>query len=121
MTYSSVYEAVYDQYDVEQGWDEHAHIGDKQSLNIAEEALGRHADSEATGLRIRDFESGATETYTFAELNAAANRVANYLDTHTERGDRIAAMLPTQFELYAVVFGSIKAGRIYMPLAPVFG
>ncbi|MFC7157560.1 acyl-CoA synthetase [Halomarina halobia] len=121
MTYSSVYEAVYDQYDVEQSWDEHVHVGDKQSLNIAEEALGRHVDSEETGLRIRDFESGDTETYTFAELNAAANRVANYLETHTERGDRIAAILPTQLELYAVVFGSVKAGRIYVPLAPVFG
>jgi acetyl-CoA synthetase len=121
MTYSSVYEAVYDQYDDEQSWEKHAHVGDKESLNIAEEALGRHADSEETGLRIRDFETGDTETYTFATLNAAANRVANYLDAHTERGDRIAAMLPTQLELYAVVFGSIKAGRIYMPLAPVFG
>lgn len=121
MTYSSVHEAVYDQYDDEQSWEEHAHVGDKESLNIAEEALGRHADSEETGLRIRDFETGETETYTFAELNAAANRVANYLDDHTKRGDRVAAMLPTQLELYAVVFGSVKAGRIYMPLAPVFG
>ena len=121
MTYSDVYEAVYDQYDVERSWDEHVHVGGRRSLNIAEEALGRHADSEATGLRIRDFETGDTETYAFAELDAAANRVANYLEAHTERGDRIAAMLPTRLELYAVVFGSVKAGRIYMPLAPVFG
>jgi acetyl-CoA synthetase len=121
MTYSSVYEAVYDQYDVEQSWEEHVHVGDRETLNIAQESLGRHADSDATGLRIRDFESGDTETYTFAELNAAANRVANYLEAHTERGDRVAAMLPTRLELYAVVFGSVKAGRIYMPLAPVFG
>ena len=30
-------------------------------------------------------------------------------------------MLPTRFELYAVVFGTIKAGQIYLPLAPMFG
>ena len=121
MTYDSVYQAVSDQYEVEQSWEEHAHVGDKTSLNIAEEALGRHADSAATGLRIRDFETGETETYSFAELDDAANRVANYLVEHTDRGDRVGAMLPTQLELYAVVFGTIKAGRIYMPLAPVFG
>jgi acetyl-CoA synthetase len=121
MTYESVYQAVNDQYEVEQGWEEHVHVGDKTSLNIAEEALGRQADSEETGLRIRDFETGETESYTFAELDDAANRVANYLVEHTERGDRVGAMLPTQLELYAVVFGTIKAGRIYIPLAPVFG
>jgi len=121
MTYESLYDAVDDQYDAEQGWEELAHVGDRESLNIAEEALGRHADSDETGLRIRDFETGETLTYTFAELDAAANRVANYLTEHTERGDRVGAMLPTQLELYAVVFGTIKTGRIYMPLAPVFG
>ncbi|WP_222912859.1 AMP-binding protein [Natrinema sp. SYSU A 869] len=121
MTYESVYEAVYDQYETDASWDEHAHVGDRESLNIATESLGRHASSEETGLRIRDFETGETETYTFAKLDAAANRVSNYLDAHTDRGDRIGAMLPTHFELYAVVFGTIKAGRIYLPLAPMFG
>ncbi|MFB1066306.1 acyl-CoA synthetase [Natrinema sp. H-ect4] len=121
MTYNDAYEAVADLYDKEAGWEEHAHVGDKESFNVATEALGRHSDSDETGLRIRDFESGETETYTFAELDAAANRVANYLSEHTDRGARIGAKLPTQFELYAVVFGTIKAGRIYLPLAPVFG
>jgi acetyl-CoA synthetase len=121
MTYESVYDAVFDQYEKEQSWNENAHVGDKSSLNIADEALGRHADSDETGLRIRDFDTGETERYTFAELDAAANRVSNYLESHTDRGDRIGAMLPTLFELYAVVFGTIKAGRIYLPLAPMFG
>ena len=72
------HESVYDQYGVEQSWEEHAHAGDRESMNVAEEALGRHADSAATGLWIRDFETGETETYTFAELDAPANRVVNY-------------------------------------------
>ncbi|WP_226482727.1 acyl-CoA synthetase [Natrinema amylolyticum] len=121
MPYNDAYEAVADLYDEEAGWEEHAHVGDKESFNVATEALGRHGNSDETGLRIRDFGSGETETYTFAELDAAANRVANYLSEHTDRGARIGAKLPTQFELYAVVFGTIKAGRIYLPLAPVFG
>jgi len=118
VTYNDAYEAVADLYDKEAGWEEHAHVGDKESFNVATEALGRHSDSDETGLRIRDFESGETETYTFAELDAAANRVANYLSEHTDRGARIGAKLPTQFELYAVVFGTIKAGRIYLPQLP---
>ncbi|ELY50412.1 acyl-CoA synthetase [Natronolimnohabitans innermongolicus] len=121
MSYGSAYEAVADLHDKEAGWEEHVHVGSKESLNLATEALGRHGDSSETGLRIRDFETGETETYTFAELDAAANRVANYLVEHTDRGARVGAKLPTQFELYAVVFGTIKAGRIYLPLAPVFG
>jgi acetyl-CoA synthetase len=60
MTYESVYDAVSDVYDVEQAWEELAQVGDRESLNIAEEALGRHADSDETGLRIRDFETGET-------------------------------------------------------------
>ncbi|ARS91864.1 acyl-CoA synthetase [Natrarchaeobaculum aegyptiacum] len=121
MAYGDIYEAVRDLHDPDRGWDVHAHVGDEESLNVADEALGRHADSDETGLRIRDFESGETETYTFAELATAANRVSNYLLEHTERGDRVGAMLPTTFELYAVVFGTVQAGRIYLPLAPVFG
>ncbi|QLG50174.1 acyl-CoA synthetase [Natrinema halophilum] len=121
MTYDSIYDAVSDRYETGMGWDEHAHVGDEESLNIADEALGRHADSDEVGLRIRDFERDETETFTFAELAAAANRVSNYLAEHTERGDRVGAMLPTRLELYAVVFGTIAAGRIYLPLAPVFG
>ncbi|WP_254527840.1 acyl-CoA synthetase [Natrinema gelatinilyticum] len=121
MTYDTIYDAVSDRYEDGMGWDEHAHVGDEESFNVADEALGRHADSDETGLRIRDFERGETETYTFAELAAAANRVSNYLTEHTDRGDRVGAMLPTRLELYAVVFGTIAAGRIYLPLAPVFG
>ncbi|WP_254538182.1 acyl-CoA synthetase [Halomarina litorea] len=121
MTYDSAYDAVSDLYDPEAGWDDLVTVGDRTGLNLGEEALGRHGDSDRTGLRIRDFESGETETYTFAELDAAANRVANYLVGHTERGDRVGAMLPARLELYAVVFGTLKAGRVYVPLAPVFG
>ena len=121
MTYDSIYESVTELYDRERSWDELVTVGDRESLNVAEEALGRHGDSEKTGLRLRDFETGSNETYSFAELNAASNRVANYLDEHAGPRDRVAAMLPAQLELYAVAYGTIKAGRIYVPLAPLFG
>jgi acetyl-CoA synthetase len=121
MTYGSVYEAVYELYDRENGWEEMVTVGDRESLNVATEALGRHGTSNDTGLRIRDFDQAQTEEYSFATLNAAANRVANYLTEHTDRYDRITAMLSTRLELYAVVYGTLKAGMIYVPLSPMFG
>ncbi|WP_276259629.1 acyl-CoA synthetase [Haloglomus litoreum] len=121
MSYDDTYQAVVDLYDPEEGWDELVHVGDRDGLNLGEEALGRHGDSETTALRLRDFETGDVERYSFAELNARANRFANYLVEHTTRGARVAAMLPTRVELYAVVFGTLKAGRVYVPLSPVFG
>ncbi|MFT4949787.1 MAG: acetyl-CoA synthetase, partial [Natronomonas sp.] len=121
MAYGDTYEAVYDLYDPADGWAEMVTAGDRDGVNLGEEALGRHGDSKETALRIRDFGTGELETYSFVELNAAANRVANYLVEHTERGARVVAMLPTQLELYAVVFGTLKAGRVYVPMAPVFG
>ena len=123
MTYGSVYEAVRDRYEREDAWEEFVHVGDRTELNLADEALTRHAEArgDRTGLRLRDFGTGATETYRFGELDRAANRVANYLETHTDPGARVGAMLPARIELYAVVFGTLKAGRVYVPLAPVFG
>lgn len=121
MVYNSTYAAIEELYDREQGWDMLVNEGDRTCLNLGKEALGRHGDSQQTGLRIRNFETKTTETYSFATLDSAANQVANYLTEHTDRGDRVGAMLPAGLELYAVVFGTIKAGRIYVPLAPVFG
>jgi len=121
MTYADTYEAVADLYDPEEGWAEMVSVGDRDGLNLGREALGRHADSDATALRLRDFGTGDLERYSFADLDAAANRLANYLTAHTDRGARVAAMLPARRELYATVFGTLKAGRVYVPLAPVFG
>ncbi|MFB1062718.1 acyl-CoA synthetase [Natrinema sp. H-ect4] len=121
MTYESIHGSVSELYDRDRCWDELVTVGDRESVNIAEEALGRHGDSHETGLRLRDFETGANETYSFAELDTAANRVATYLEATVGSRDRVAAMLPAQIELYAAAYGTIKSGRVYVPLAPLFG
>lgn len=121
MTFESTYEAVYELYDMDDAWEELVSGGAETVLNIAEEALGRHRDVGEVGLRLKDFTTGDSEQYTFAELAGAAGGVANYLDAHVSDRARIGAMLPAQLELYAVVFGTIGAGRVYVPLAPVFG
>jgi len=62
MAYGSVYEAVRDRYDREDDREEFVHVGDRTELNLADEALTRHAGSGRTGLRLRDFRTGETET-----------------------------------------------------------
>lgn len=121
MTYQSIYEAVYETYHPPAAWERSLHAGEPDSLNLAEEALGRHAGSDATGLRIRDFETGETETYTFDELNAAANRAANVLEKHLARGERFGLLLEPRLELYACLFGGIKSHRVFIPLDTKFG
>lgn len=121
MGYGSVYEAVYDLYDPEVGWDAMVTLGSRESLNIVEESLWRHQNSGEIGLRLRDFESGEYEAYGYAELAQAAGRFANYLEATTGPRARVAALLPARYELYAVVYGTIASGRVYVPLAPLFG
>ncbi|MFB6170946.1 MAG: acyl-CoA synthetase [Haloarculaceae archaeon] len=121
MTYDEIYDAVSDTYAPATAWERRVHAGEPASLNLAEEALGRHAGSEEIALRIRDFETGADEAHSFDELNAAANRAANFFEGTMERGERFGIMLPPRLELYAVLFGGIKSLRHFIPLDPKFG
>ena len=121
MTYDDIYEAVYDNYQPDGAWERMLDAGDPESFNLAEEALGRHGDSEEVGLRIRDFETGAEEAYSFRELNSAANRAANFFEDAMERGERFGLMLPRRLELYATLFGGIKSQCVFIPLDTKFG
>ena len=121
MSFEDIYEAVYETYYPPGMWDRMVQAGEPDSLNLAEEALGRHGDSEETALRIRDFETGADEVYSFAELNDAANRAANYFEETMNRGERFGVMLPAVLERYAAIFGGIKSHRMFVPLDTKFG
>jgi len=121
MTYDSIYDAVSDTYEPAGAWERRVNAGEPESLNLAEEALGRHADSDDVALRVRDFDTGADEAHSFAELDAAANRAANFFEDTVERGARFGIMLPPRLELYAVLFGGIKSNRLFVPLDPKFG
>jgi len=121
VTYESIYEAVRDNYVSEGAWDRMLHAGDPEAFNLAEEALGRHGESTETALRIRDFETGADEDYSFAEVDAAANRAANFFEDVTAEGEIYGLLLPPRLELYAALFGGIKSKRIFVPLDTKFG
>jgi amino acid adenylation domain-containing protein len=65
-------------------------------------------------------ESG--RSWTYAELNAAANRVARALAAGPgEAEGPIALLMPAGAALFAAMLGALKAGRFYVPLDPALG
>lgn len=65
---------------------------------------------------------GGGETYTFTELRAAANAVANYLREHgVERGDRIGINMRQRPETVIAHIASWKLGAVSVPLSTLFG
>ncbi|CAA2143004.1 Pls/PosA family non-ribosomal peptide synthetase [Hyphomicrobium sp. ghe19] len=61
----------------------------------------------------------AGETLTYEELDAAANRIANYLvSCGTGAEDLVGIYLKKSPELYAAILGILKAGAAYVPIDP---
>lgn len=55
------------------------------------------------------------ERFSYAEIDAAANKLANYfLKSGIERGDRIAIFMDNSIEAILSVFGALKAGAAFM-------
>jgi acetyl-CoA synthetase len=93
-------------------------------LNIAHEAVDRHAAGERAGkvaLRWRG-RAGAARDLTYADLAAASNRFANALrGLGVGAGDVVFALCPRIPELYAAALGTLKNRSVFSPLFPAFG
>ena len=93
-------------------------------LNIAYEAVGRHAAGPSrhrVALRwigrddqIRDI--------TYGDLDSLTNRFANVLSgLGLQKGDRVFSLLGRTPALYVAALGTLKAGGVYCPLFSAFG
>ncbi len=94
------------------------------ALNIAHEAIDRHL-LQGRGEHlcwIWEGKDGRVERYTYADASRMSNQFANVLGKlGATKGDRVFCFLDRVPELYAAVFGTLKAGCVTGPLFSAFG
>lgn len=67
-------------------------------------------------------EDGSQARYSFAEMSARSNQVANRLRAAgVRRGGRIILMLGNQVELWETVLAAMKIGAVLIPCTPLLG
>jgi len=95
-----------------------------QGLNIAYEAVDRHASGPAAHrLALRWLgKHGAVRDYSFARLADLTNRFANVLRRlGVGAGDRVYAFTGRIPELYVAALGTLKNRSVFCPLYSAFG
>jgi acetyl-CoA synthetase len=95
-----------------------------RGLNIAHEAVDRHADGpRADRVAMRFLARDGTVTdITYAELARRTNRFANVLrELGVQRGERVFALSGRIPDLYVAALGTLKAGCVLCPLFSAFG
>jgi len=99
-------------------------LPDGRGLNIAHEALDRHAAGPQAGkvaLRWMARDGGVTEA-TYAEMASRTNRFANGLRAlGIGKGDSVFTLLGRVPELYVTVLGTLKNTSVFCPLFTAFG
>lgn len=102
-----------------------AGLPDDQGLNIAYEAVDRHALSPqfASKTALRGHRCDHTSyDISYSELAKLSNRFANLLSQfEIKSGDTVFSFLGRIPALYIACFGSLKAHAIFSPLFSVFG
>ena len=109
-------------WDVARSWLDH--LPDGAGLNIAHEAVDRHAHgARADHVAIRWLgKHGEREDLTYAELARRTNRFAGVLEAlGLARGDAVFALSGRVPELYVAALGTLKAGCVFSPLFSAFG
>ena len=93
-----------------------------ERYNIGWECCGKWAaDPERVAL-IHEADNGQVERFTFARLQADANRLANALRARgVLRGARVAIMLPQGPETIVAHVACYQMGAVAMPLSVLFG
>ena len=92
-------------------------------VNMAYEAIDRHAESELKDKTALLFDNGAREeAYTFGQMKTLTNKAGNLLKEHAKvkKGDRVFLFMPRSPELYFMLLGTLKIGAIAGPLFEAF-
>jgi len=90
-------------------------------LNIAHEAVERHARSDRIAFRFLSA-GGAQRDVSYAELSRLTSRFANLLQSlGVGPGERVFVLSGRIPELYIAVLGALKNGSVVSPLFSAFG
>ena len=103
---------------------EHLDGNPSGGLNIAHEAVDRHAASPRRGHIALRWISAAGERrdLTYGDLAAQSARFANVLQDHgISKGDRVFLLMPRVPELTIAMLGTLKATAVVCPLFSAFG
>ena len=95
-----------------------------RGLNIAHEAVDRHANGPRAGRTALRFLSRerAPRDVSFAELAELSSRFANALrELGVGKGDRVYALAGRIPELYVATLGTLKNRSVFCPLFSAFG
>ena len=97
-----------------------------QRFNMAQACCGRWAAAASTAKRIAIREhlagQGLGQSWTFGQLQTAANRLSRVLKGQgVQRGDRVAIVLPQRFETAVAYMAVLQMGAVAMPLSMLFG
>ena len=96
----------------------------EKGINIAHEAVDRHADGPHCGhLALRWLASdGRVMDFTYGGLREQSNRFANILkELGLKKGERVSALTGRLPELYVAALGTLKKGGVFCPLFSAFG
>ncbi|WP_047983508.1 acetate--CoA ligase [Ornithinibacillus californiensis] len=105
--------------------DVHKHFSWNETgkVNIAYEAIDRHAENPALKDKVALLYSapGREESLTFSDISKQSNQFANVLKKYDiEKGDRVFLFMPRSPEFYVSLFGILKTGAIAGPLFEAF-
>ncbi len=82
------------------------------------QAVSRHAGIQPGRIAVRDARG---ESWTYAELEARANRLARFLIGHgVEKGDAVAVWAYRSASLVEALLGTLKAGAAFLILDPAY-
>ena len=95
-------------------------------FNMAQACCGRWAAAPETADQPAILEhlasQGSGRRWSFAQLQAAANRLSHVLQGQgVQPGDRVAIVLPQRFETAVAYMAVLQMGAVAMPLSMLFG
>lgn len=118
------YEKTYGEFSWETVRRELEGLSSGRGLNIAHEAVDRHANGALRNhLALRWIsKEGKIEDFTYGDLKEKSNRFANLLgQLGIAKGDKVFALAGRIPELYITALGALKNGSVFCPLFSAFG